>query len=140
MNPFLIALTTKPFTQACEDLQAAVKALGFGVLAIHDLGETLRGKGIAFAEECRIFEVCNPAQAAKVLASTMALCMALPCRIAVYTEASETRIGMIRPEPMLNALSSDPELQAVAAEVESTLTAIIERAAQPHHAQAGMNE
>jgi hypothetical protein len=30
------------------------------------LGTTLRGKGIAFDEECRVFEVCNPAQAATV--------------------------------------------------------------------------
>jgi uncharacterized protein (DUF302 family) len=128
MNPFLIVPTTKSFSQAGEDLQNAVKALGFGVLAVHDLGETLRSKGIPFAEECKIFEVCNPTQAAKVLSSNMALSMALPCRISVYTESGQTLVGMIRPEPMLSTLSSDPELQAVAAEVENTITAIIEKA------------
>jgi len=44
-------------------------------------GATLRSKGIDFEEECRVFEVCNPVQAAKVLASDMRLNMALPCRI-----------------------------------------------------------
>ncbi len=128
MNPFLIVATTKSFAQAGEDLQTAVKALGFGVLAVHDLGETLRNKGIPFGEECKIFEVCNPTQAAKVLSSNMALSMALPCRISVYTETGQTRVGMIRPEPMLSILSSDPELHAVASEVENTITAIIEKA------------
>jgi hypothetical protein len=36
---------------------------------------------------------------------------------------------MIRPEGMLSALSSDPELMAVAREVEASATAIIQAAA-----------
>jgi uncharacterized protein (DUF302 family) len=59
----------------------------------------------------------------------MNLNMALPCRISVYTEAGQTRIGMIRPEGMLSALSSDPDLMAVAREVEASTTAIIQAAA-----------
>ena len=31
---------------------------------VHDLGTTLRKKGISFDEQCKIFEVCNPGQAA----------------------------------------------------------------------------
>ena len=53
----------KSFEQASADLDAAVKRNGFGVLHVHDLGATLRGKGIAFGNDCRVFEVCNPAQA-----------------------------------------------------------------------------
>ncbi|MBN9447249.1 MAG: ABC transporter permease subunit [Bosea sp.] len=40
--------------------------------------------------------------------------MVLPCRISVYTEAGETRIGMIEPERMLGVLSDDPALDAIA--------------------------
>ncbi|MCB2028726.1 MAG: DUF302 domain-containing protein, partial [Rhodoferax sp.] len=94
---YYIAETDKPFEQAAQDLDAAVRRNGFGVLHVHDLGETLRSKGIDFAEQCRVFEVCNPAQAAKVLASDMRLNMALPCRISVYTEKGTTRIGLITP-------------------------------------------
>ena len=36
----------------------------------------------------------------------MKLTMALPCRISVYTEAGQTRIGTIRPGAMLRGLSS----------------------------------
>ena len=105
-------------------------AQGFGVLHVHDLGATLRSKGIAFTEQCKIFEVCNPQQAAKVLAADMRLNMALPCRISVYTEEGRTRLGLIRPVAMLTALSDDPELAEVAAEVEAKTTRMIEAAAK----------
>lgn len=125
---YYIVPTSKPFDQASTDLEAAVLRHGFGVLHIHDLGATLRGKGIAFEEECKVFEVCNPAQAAKVMAVDMQLNMALPCRISVYTEKGATRIGMIRPLPMLSLLSQDASLMQVAKEVEEKTTQMIEEA------------
>ena len=118
----------KTFEQASTDLEAAVKRHEFGVLHIHDLGNTLRSKGVDFAENCRVFEVCNPKQAAKVLGTDMRLNMALPCRISVYTERGKTMIGMIRPEPMLAALSTDPTLVMIAQEVESKTKQMIDEA------------
>ena len=129
MDPFFILDTPKSFEEASAALQEAVVNQGFGVLAVHDLGNTLRSKGLPFPEQCRIFEVCNPQQAAAVLSTTMALNMALPCRISVYTEAGQTRIGMIRPEAMLASLSADPSLKELARAVEASTTAIIEAAA-----------
>ena len=129
MDPFFILDTPKSFEEASASLQEAVVGQGFGVLAVHDLGQTLRSKGLPFPEQCRIFEVCNPQQAAAVLSSMMALNMALPCRISVYTEAGTTRIGMIRPAAMLASLSNDPSLRDVARAVEASTTAIIEAAA-----------
>ncbi len=129
MNPFFIVHTTKSFEQASTDLQAAIVAQDFGVMAVHDLGKTLRSKGIDFPEDCRIYDVCNPRQAARVLMNDITLNLALPCRISVFTEGHQTRIGMIRPEGMLQTLSSDPELMEVARDVESATTAIIEAAA-----------
>jgi uncharacterized protein (DUF302 family) len=110
--------TSKSFEQAAADLETAVKHHGFGVLHIHDLGRTLRSKGIAFAEECRVLEVCNPIQAARVLSTDMRLNMALPCRISVFTEKGKTQIGLIKPMQMLSTLSQDPALVDVAKEVE----------------------
>ena len=125
---FFIAESDKTFDQAASDLDAAVRRNGFGVLHVHDLGATLRSKGVAFAEQCKVFEVCNPVQAAQVLAADMRLNMALPCRISVYTEKGKTRLGLITPVTMLTALSQDPALLPVAREVEEKTIRMIEEA------------
>jgi uncharacterized protein (DUF302 family) len=125
---YYIVESDKSFDQAATDLEAAVKRNDFGVLHIHDLGSTLRSKGIAFAENCKVFEVCNPGQAGKVLATDMRLNMALPCRISVYTEQGKTMIGMIKPVPMLAALSQDASLVKVAQEVEARTKKMMDEA------------
>lgn len=124
-----IVETKKAFAKAAEDLDIAVKAHQFGVMHIHDIGNTLRSKGVDFSEQCKVFEVCNPHQAAKVMAADMSMNMALPCRISVYTEKGKTLIGMIRPAAMLGMLSTDPALAAVAAEVEAATIQMIDAAA-----------
>ncbi len=123
---YYIVESTKSFDQASTDLAAAVVRLGFGVLHVHDLGATLRSKGMAFAEECKVFEVCNPGQAAKVLASDMRVNMALPCRISVYTEKGKTMLGLIKPKQMLALLSQDAALMQVAQEVEDKTIRMID--------------
>ena len=125
---YYIVETEKSFEKASEDLEAAVKNHQFGVLHIHDLGSTLRSKGIVFQEQCKIFEVCNPTQASKVLAIDMRLNMALPCRISVFTEMSKTKIGLIKPEKMLLALSQDSGLAQIAKEVEEVSIQIVNAA------------
>ena len=115
---YYIVETAKSFDQASTDLASAVVRNGFGILHVHDLGTTLRGNGIAFDEECKVFEVCNPAQAARVLSADMRLNMALPCRISVFTEKGTTKIGVIKPIQMLSALSDDAAIAQVAKEVE----------------------
>jgi uncharacterized protein (DUF302 family) len=125
---YYVVETEKPFEQASEDLDRAVRSHDFGVLHVHDLGATLRSKGVPFEEECRVFEVCNPSQAARVLSSDMRLNMALPCRISVYTENGKTRIGLIKPMEMLSALSSDADLLDVAKEVEAKTIQMIDDA------------
>ena len=125
---YYIVETNKSFDQASEDLELAVKHHSFGVLHVHDLGATLRSKGIAFDNECKIFEVCNPGQAAKVLSVDMRLNMALPCRISVFTERGKTMIGLIKPMQMLSALSQDVELVAAAKEVEDKTIQMVDDA------------
>ncbi len=125
---YYVVSADKSFDQAATDLDAAVKRHGFGVLHVHDLGATLRSKGIEFTEQCRIFEVCNPVQAARVLAADMRLNMVLPCRISVFTEQGSTKIGLVKPVQMLSALSQDPALLAVAAEVEAATIEMVDEA------------
>lgn len=125
---YYIVETGKSFDQASTDLEAAVIRNGFGVLHVHNLGNTLRGKGVAFEEQCKVFEVCNPGQAAKVMAADMRLNMALPCRISVFTDKGTTKIGLITPVKMLSALSEDPALIQVAREVEAKTIQMVDEA------------
>ena len=125
---YYIVETEKSFDDASIDLESAVNRHNFGVLHVHDLGSTLRSKGIAFEEQCKVFEVCNPAQAAKVLSTDMRLNMALPCRISVFTEKGKTKIGLIKPVQMLSALSQEAALVQVSEEVETQVIQMVDEA------------
>ena len=57
----LVQLTTeKTVSQTAAALQTAVQANHFGVMQVHNLKETMTKKGVEFARECLIFEVCQP--------------------------------------------------------------------------------
>ena len=121
-------VTTKTAAQAAADLQAVAKQHGFGTLHVYNLKETLTAKGFPQTQECFVLEVCNPAQANRVLAHDYAMNVALPCRISVYEDGGRTKIGMIRPKALLAMLSDAPALQAIADEVEAAMVGIIDAA------------
>jgi uncharacterized protein (DUF302 family) len=112
--------------EAVERLTSVLIQRKFGVLHVHDLKETLNRKGVPFETECRVLEVCNPNQAARVLTEEIDLNMALPCRISVYEKDGVTQIGMLSPRAMLQELSDSEALREVATEVENVLQAAIE--------------
>jgi uncharacterized protein (DUF302 family) len=121
--------STKPLTQLAADLEQAVTRHKFGVLGVHDLKAKMAEKGVPFARECRIFEVCNPHQAKKVLEANLEISTALPCRISVYEEGGKTRLATIKPTALIG-LYPNPELKGVAQEVETTLVLIMDEAAR----------
>ncbi len=123
-----IVSSSKTVDQAVSDLEDSVKRHSFGVLHSYDLKQTLHGKGIELKNECRILEICNPNKAKSVLDSDMSMNMALPCRVSVYSEDGETKIGMILPKAMLSAMSDSARLMEVAEEVEKTMLKMIEEA------------
>jgi len=123
-----VVTSGKSVEQATADLEAAVKQHGFGVLHTYDLKQTLAGKGVELPHECRILEVCNPRQAARVLSADMSINSTLRCRISVYEDGGQTRIGMVRPTALLASLSESPSLREVAEEVEQATIRMIDDA------------
>jgi uncharacterized protein (DUF302 family) len=121
--------STKSLDQVAKDLEAAVTRHKFGVLGVHDLKATMANKGVAFDRECRIFEVCNPHQAKKVLETNLEISTALPCRISVYEDGGAVKLATIKPTAMIE-LYATPGLKGVAKEVEETLEAIMAEAAR----------
>ncbi|MFQ5720137.1 MAG: DUF302 domain-containing protein [Acidobacteriota bacterium] len=118
--------TDKSVDEAVSDVEAAVQRHGFGVLHTYDFKATLRSKGFDLPDECRVLEVCNPRQASEILRTDMSVNMALPCRISVYEDGGQTRIGMIRPTALLKLVSESAGLASSAEEVERTIVAIID--------------
>ena len=125
----LIKLSTdKTVSETTAALHAAVQANHFGVMQLHNLKETMAKKGVAFARECLIFEVCQPHQAKQVLDENMSVSTALPCRISVYEEGEKTILATLKPTTLL-ALFNTPQLKGVAQEVEDTIVKIMTEAA-----------
>jgi len=120
--------TEKDIERVCSDLQEAVANHKFGVLHVHNLRETMAKKGVEFGHDCRLFEVCNPHQAKKVLEQNMEISTALPCRISVYEEGGKVKLATIKPSMMLE-MYGEEEMAPVAEEVEQTIVAIMDEAA-----------
>src|ERR1039457_2915799 len=112
--------TDKTVSETAAAVQAAVEANHFGVMQVHNLKETMAKKGVEFAHECLIFEVCQPQQAKKVLDQNMSVSTALPCRISVYEENGKTVLATLKPTTLL-AWFNVPQLQQVAQEVEDNI-------------------
>ncbi len=120
--------TEKTVREAAAALQAAVVANHFGVMQVHNLQETMVKKGVDFAHECLIFEVCQPQQAKKVLDENMSVSTALPCRISIFEEGGKTVLATLKPTTML-AMFNTPQLEGVAQEVENAIVKIMKEAA-----------
>ena len=116
--------TTKTVSEAAAGLRSAVQAHSFGVMHVHDLKETMAKKGVEFAHECLIFEVCQPQQAKTVLEENMSVSTALPCRISIYEEGGKTVLATLKPTTLL-AMFNTPQLETVAAEVEKAIMKIM---------------
>jgi len=123
---YYIVDSDKSFYEATTDLVPVIQRLGFSVLQMHDLGGMLDSKAIEFDDECQVFAVGNPRLVEKALAVDMRLSAALPWRISVYTENGNTKIAMLRPAPMLAALSSDVALARLAQELEEKLIQVVD--------------
>lgn len=120
--------TEKSVSEASVALQAAVEANHFGVMQVHNLKETMTKKGVEFAHECLIFEVCQPQQAKKVLDENMSVSTALPCRSSIYEEGGKTILATLKPTTLL-AMFNTPQLEQVALEVEESILQIMKDAA-----------
>ncbi len=121
--------STKPLDSIERDLSESAARHKFGVLAVHDLRETMRKKGVDLALECRIYEICNPQQAKRVLEAEGAVSTALPCRISVYGNGGDYTIATMLPTEMMKSFGTEG-IEVVAKEVEDVIQSIMADAAK----------
>jgi len=124
----LQVFSAKPLAEIEHGLREAAARHQFGIIAVHDLKETLAKKGVNLAQDCRVYEVCNPHQAKKVLDADGAISTALPCRISVYGSPKEYTLATMRPTEMMKAFAN-PEIEPVAREVEEVILQMMQDAA-----------
>ena len=114
--------------QTGKAFEEAIAARQFSVLGIYDLKEKMNKKGIAFNPECRIYEVCNPKKAQKVLETDLTISTALPCRVSIYTEGAAVKLATLQPTKLLK-MFGQPGLEATAREVEDVIVSAMQEAA-----------
>lgn len=109
-------------------LREAAARHKFGVLHVHDLQQTLKSKGIDFAHECKVYDVCNPQAATTALTAELKVSTVLPCRISVFSDGAGCTIATVKPTDLLRATGL-AGVEGLAAEIEKEILAMIEEAA-----------
>jgi uncharacterized protein (DUF302 family) len=127
-DTLIVRYSNDSLDQVCARLPDIAQKHQFGVLGQHNLREKLESKGVKFAHECRVFEVCNPQQAKAVLDQSLEISTALPCRIAVYAQNGKTTLATIKPTALLDMFGVG-KLGGVAQEVERKMTEIMDEVA-----------
>jgi uncharacterized protein (DUF302 family) len=119
--------TDKTIDEAVAAVEASLKQHKFGVLWQLDLPKKLQEKGVDYAQPYRILEVCNPVEAKRVLTQNPLVGYFLPCKVVVYGDNGQTKIGMPKPTVMMGVVN-DPALAEIAQGVEDTLIKALEEA------------
>jgi uncharacterized protein (DUF302 family) len=119
--------TEKTFDEAVSSIIKSLEEQKFGVLWKLNFKDKLKEKGIDFASNFMILEVCNPKQANEVLTKHIDVGYFLPCKVVVYEEASSVKIGMINPETLIGMLGYK-DLSDTAKEVQNIMITAIKNA------------
>jgi uncharacterized protein (DUF302 family) len=110
-----------PYEQAIEQVTAALKAEGFGILTEIDVQQTLKNKlGVDF-QRYIIMGACNPNLAHQALQSELEVGLLLPCNVVVaeHNDGSDVWIG--HPMAMMMNVSGNPALEPIAQEAQQRL-------------------
>lgn len=120
-----------PYEKTVARVREALSEQGFGVLTEIDVRAVLGKKlGVDFRPYV-ILGACNPPLAHSALTAEPEIGLLLPCNVVVYATEREDRtaVAALDPEEAM-ALSGNPELEVVAAEVKRRLTLALEQVEQ----------
>lgn len=114
-----------PYEQAIQQVTAALKEQGFGVLTEIDVKATLKKKLDADFRKYVILGACNPPLAYRALSTELEIGLLLPCNVIVYEENGGSVVSIVDPISMLGVVDS-PGLEPVANEARARLGRVIE--------------
>ncbi len=117
---------TLPFDEAIEKVTAALADKGFGVLTTIDVKETLKKKIDVDFQPYTILGACNPTFAHKALLCENKVGTMLPCNVVVQDAGDgAVEVSAVDPAASMQAIDN-PDLAAIASEVQGLLKGIIE--------------
>lgn len=120
--------TTLPFEEALAQARASLKEQGFGVLCEIDVAKTFKEKIGADFRRYVILGACNPQLAHQALSAETQLGLLLPCNVVVQERDGNTIVSSIDAKKLLN-LVGRPELETIAADVNTRLRTVVDRVA-----------
>ncbi len=106
--------------EAINALEQRLQEHQFGVLWRFNIQDKLKEKGFDYQGKYVVLEVCNPAEANRVLSETPLAGYFLPCKIVVYETKEKVKVGMLKPSALMNVMQND-SLGSIAADVEERL-------------------
>ncbi|MBS2965337.1 DUF302 domain-containing protein [Actinocrinis puniceicyclus] len=115
----------RPFGQAAEQVRAALKEQGFGVLTEIDVQATMREKLGEQMEPYLILGACNPPLAHRALGVDRRIGLLLPCNVVVRGDGEQTVVEALEPRIMVT-VTGQAELDPVAQEAASRLEAALD--------------
>ena len=120
--------TGKSVPEAIAALEAALTNRKFSALWHLDMQSKLKEKGLELKPEFHVFEVCSAPRAKEALETNLQVGYFLPCKMVVYSDDGQTRIGLLRPHLLMDLLGEE-RLKALATDVETELRAAVDEAA-----------
>lgn len=118
--------TDKSFVEAVASIVSETKRVGFKVLHVHDVKETLSQKGFEI-EPLKIIEICNAKNAYHAIQKDIRLGLCLPCKINVYVKSGKTYISGMRPV-LMEKIFPRLDVRELVNEVDKVIKEIINKA------------
>ena len=110
--------------EVINTLKENLQAKGFGVLWQVNMEEKIQARDLTINGEYHVLEVCDPLEAHNFLTKNKLIGYFLPCKIAVYKDEGETKVGRAKLTSLLG-LAEDESVMESAKNIESQLIDII---------------
>lgn len=121
-----------PYEEAIEQVTAALKTQGFGVLTSIDIKATLKNRLDVDFRKYTILGACNPPLAHRALSNELAVGLLLPCNVIVYEDAEQggSVVSLGDPIVMIGLIDDNPVLTEVAQDARTRLEKVATALAQ----------
>ncbi|MFC7060272.1 DUF302 domain-containing protein [Halobacillus seohaensis] len=117
--------TNKTMDKALQSLEESLKKEQFGILWQFDIKDKLQEKGLDFNQPYLVLEVCNPREAQRVLTQNQMVGYFLPCKIVIYEDAGQVKIGLPKPTALIEMVN-DTSIKEFAEDIENRLIICID--------------